>query len=111
MDVLSEKHFDNTSEQNSFSFVDSDGFWTEGPHFVFESTFKYDVEQLLLTKFTIVEADRTREIYNWLQCFSIDRFKEEASQHGLKVLQVFANVAGDRYDESHSQFAVVIGAN
>ena len=44
------------------------GFWSPEPHFVFQNTFKYQAERVLLDKYTIVEKARTRVVFNWLQC-------------------------------------------
>jgi len=41
------------------------GFWSADPYFGFLNTFKYDAEHVVLDKYNIVEAGRTRTIMNW----------------------------------------------
>ena len=39
------------------------------PYYEFVNTFKYEQDQVVLDKITIVEADRVRTVYNWLAWF------------------------------------------
>ena len=48
-----------------------DGFWSPRPYYGFLNVFKYEAENVVLDKYTIVEAERTRTIYNWLQYFDV----------------------------------------
>ena len=84
------------------------GFWSADPYFGFVASFKYDVEKVSLDKYTIVEANRQREIFNWLQYFSPESLGKEAQAAGLQVDELFGDVAGNPYDADSAEFAVVM---
>jgi len=84
-----------------------DGFWSPHRYYGFLNTFRYDEEKVVLDKYTIVEAARTRTIYNWLQHFSPEALERELSGCGLDVENRYADVAGSAYNLEHTEFAVV----
>ena len=55
----------------------------------------------------IVEAARTRTIYNWLQYFSPEALEHELKGSGLDVEKRYGDVAGSTYNPEHTEFAVV----
>ncbi len=107
LDVPSLAAFEAHQEQALYERDLMDGFWSPRPYYGFQNTFKYEREKLLLDKYTIIEADRTRTIYNWLQCFAPDALRKELAAHGLVVEEVVGNVAGAPYDAHNSEFAVI----
>ncbi|MBN1403629.1 MAG: methyltransferase domain-containing protein [Opitutales bacterium] len=107
LDVCTSAMFEAANEASNFSFRHLNGFWAEGDYYGFQRSFKYEEESLLLDKYTIVEPERVYEIYNWLQCFSQMRLREELAASGLKILEWYSNVAGDSYDPQAHQMAVV----
>ena len=84
-----------------------DGFWSPRDYYGFLNTFKYEVEKTVLDKYTIVESDRIRTVYNWLQYFSPEDLETEFADVGFKVDGLFSNVAGGPYDPQSDEFAVV----
>ena len=54
-----------------------DGFWSAAPYFGFLNTFRYEAEHVVLDRYTIVEAVRTRTIFNWFQYFDRDELTAE----------------------------------
>ena len=58
-------------------------------------------------KYTIVEATRTREVYNWLQYFSLEALTREFAESGFTIREVFADAAGSPYEENGPEIAVV----
>jgi len=84
-----------------------DGFWSKEPYHVFHNHFKYEKEHLLLDKFTIVENSSVRENYNWMQCYTIEQITEEFELNGLKVVESYANVAGDPCSDKSTEIALV----
>lgn len=83
------------------------GFWSPEPHFVFQNTFKYQAERVLLDKYTIVEEARTRVVLNWLQCFDSEGLKAEIEGQGLVIEEVLGDVAGGAFDPASPEFAVI----
>lgn len=55
----------------------------------------------------MVEAHRTREVYNWTQCFDVQTLTNELAANGLRVIEVCANVAGEPPKDDCLQMAVV----
>lgn len=84
------------------------GFWSADPYFGFVASFKYDDENVSLDKYTIVERNRQREIYNWLQYFTPESLEREAHAAGLEIDEVYGDVAGNPYDADATEFAVVM---
>lgn len=84
------------------------GFWSAKPYYGFVASFKYDDEKVSLDKYTIVEEDRQREIYNWLQYYTPKSLEREAHDAGLQVDELFGDVAGNSYDAEAAEFAVVL---
>ena len=85
-----------------------DGFWSAKPYFGFVASFKYDDEKVSLDKYTIVEEDRQRETYNWLQYFSPESLQKEVHNTGLQIDELLGDVAGKPYDTDSAEFAVVM---
>jgi len=83
-----------------------DGFWSDAPYHGFLRTFKYEHERVSLDKYTIVEASRTRTVYNWLQYFDPESLGGELAEHGFILEQIFGDVAGAPYDPRAHEFAV-----
>jgi len=107
LDVVSLVHFDLAEERTTLERSEDGGFWSAAPHFVFRNTFKYAGEALVLDKYTVVEAARTFEILNWIQCFSPESLKREFGERGFEVVERYSDVAGDVYDPEAAEFAVV----
>lgn len=107
MDVYSLKAFEQRQEVVSYSVNLLDGFWSDNKYYGFLNTFKYDDEKVILDKYTIVEAERTRTVYNWLQYFSPETLQREFEEAGLTMQCRYADVAGKPFDEVALEFAVV----
>ena len=107
LDVYSHSAYEHREESSRYEKNLLNGFWSPNSYYGFLNTFKYDLEKVVLDKYTIFEPDRVREIYNWLQYFSVDLLKQEFSSSGLEVKEVLANVAGDPFNEKDEEFAIV----
>ena len=108
LDVYSLNAFVDKQEGLSCEENQLDGFWSERPYFGFVASFKYDDEKVSLDKYTIVEKDRQREIYNWLQYFSPETLQREAHAAGLEIDELYSDVAGSLYAADAAEFAVVM---
>ena len=107
LDVYSLTAFAERKERTSCEIDLMDGFWSPHRYYGFLNTFKYDEEKVVLDKYTIVEEERTRTIYNWLQYFSPETLEHELNDCGLDVEKRYADVAGSAYDSKQTEFAVV----
>lgn len=107
LDVYSAAAFARREENATCQANLMDGFWSPDNYFGFLNAFKYPDEKITLDKYTIVERQRTRTIYNWLQYFEVSELKSEFAECGLVVDETYADVAGSTYDPGGSEFAVV----
>jgi len=82
------------------------GFWSPNKYYGFLNTYKYEREKVVLDKYTIVEADRTRTVYNWLQYFDPQDLERELADCGFKVDGLYSDVAGLPFDQEGKEFAV-----
>jgi SAM-dependent methyltransferase len=107
-DVSSLKYLDSVHESRTYAFEERGGFWSMGPYHVFLNVHRYEAEKLLLEHYTVVEPNRTRMYYNWLQCFSLETLKTELDNEGFAIRAYFGNVAGDALTEESLEIAVVV---
>ncbi len=106
LDVYSLKAFEQREETVKYEANLLNGFWSPNKYYGFLNTFKYEKEKVVLDKYTIVEADRTRTVYNWLQYFSLEELEGEFVECGFKVEGFYSNVAGLPFDSESKEFAV-----
>ena len=109
MDVCSEHMYQNIEEGTIFELHENDGFWSAQRHYVFKSTFKYDISRISLEKYNIFEKDRNIEIFNWLKHFSFAELSNEFEENGLEILELYSNVRGKPYDTASDTMALVVG--
>lgn len=107
LDVYSLAAFARREEAATYAQNQLDGFWSPHHYYGFLNTFKYEEEQVVLDKYTIVEPDRTRQVYNWFQYFSPASLERECAAAGLTVRELLADVAGTPYTDTADEFAVV----
>jgi 2-polyprenyl-3-methyl-5-hydroxy-6-metoxy-1,4-benzoquinol methylase len=107
LDVYSMNAFKQREAATSYGENLLDGFWSAEKYYGFLTTFKYDDAKVVLDKYTIVEAERTRTVYNWLQYFSPESLWSEFEKAGFTQQELYADVAGTPFDETASEFAVV----
>lgn len=107
LDVYTLKAYDHRHETAAYEENMLDGFWSPDRYFAFLNTFKYDAEKVVLDKITVVEAGRTRTVYNWLQYFTPDALAKELAAAGFTVEGLLADVAGTPFDSTAEEMAIV----
>ncbi len=107
-DVYSLNAFQQRQEELHHKKNLLDGFWSSKDYDGYLNVFKYDDEKAILDKYTIIENDRKRVVYNWLQYFSLQSLNTEVEEGGFLVEKMFGNVAGEPYDCDSNEFAVVL---
>ena len=107
IDVYSLSAFEKKEEVAAYELNQLNGFWSPNKYYGFINTFKYDKEKVALDKYTIIELDRTREVYNWLQYFAPEDLEKEFIEAGFSVKGLYSDVAGTSYDRKSSEFAVI----
>ena len=64
LDVYSMAAFEKRKETAVYEANLLEGFWSPSQYYGFLNTFKYEKEKVILDKYTIIEADRKRTVYN-----------------------------------------------
>ncbi len=106
LDVHSLAMFEQRQEAAAYGLNSLDSFWSPNKYYAFQNTFKYEQEKVILDKYTIVEADRIRTVYNWFQCFSPEALQREFARCGLQAEAFFGDVAGGAFDSDAGEFAI-----
>jgi 2-polyprenyl-3-methyl-5-hydroxy-6-metoxy-1,4-benzoquinol methylase len=109
LDVYSLSAFDQKKEMAIYELNLLNGFWSPNKYYGFLNTFKYFSEKVTLEKYTIVEVDRTRTVYNWLQHFDPKKLEREFMNAGFSIEALYSDVAGTLYDPKANEFAVIAG--
>jgi 2-polyprenyl-3-methyl-5-hydroxy-6-metoxy-1,4-benzoquinol methylase len=109
LDVYSLTAFEQREETAMYQANLLDGFWSANKYYGFLNTFKYAEEKVVLDKYTLIEASRTRTVYNWLQYFSPETLEKEFVECGFAIEKLYSNVAGSPFDPESTEFAVVAG--
>ena len=107
LDVHSLNMFERREEDSAYGVNTLNGFWSPNKYYGFQNTFKYEKQKVILDKYTIVQADRTRVVYNWFQCFSPETLQREFVECGFRVEEFLSDVAGAGFDSDSGEFAVV----
>ena len=107
LDVYSLTAFDQREETAMYEANLLNGFWSPDKYYGFLNTYKYEREKVVLDKYTLIEAPRTRTVYNWLQYFSPEALEREFVDSGFTVEKFYLDVTGSPFDSQANEFAVV----
>ncbi len=107
LDVYSLTAFDQREEVVKYEVNLLDGFWSPNKYYGFLNTFKYDEEKVVLDKWSVIEAARSRTVYNWLQYFSPEALEREFVDCGFAIEKLYSDVAGSPFDQKATEIAVV----
>jgi cyclopropane fatty-acyl-phospholipid synthase-like methyltransferase len=107
LDVYSLASFEQREEIAKYEVGLLNGFWSPNKYYGFLNTFKYEREKVVLDKYTIVEADHSRTVYNWLQYFDPDQINVEFIESGFELDEFYSDVCGSVFDAEAGEFAVV----
>ena len=107
LDVYSLSAFEQKEEVARYELNQLNGFWSPNKYYGFLNTFKYNEEKVALDKYTIIELDRTRIVYNWLQYFAPEDLEREFIEAGFSVKGLYSDVAGAPYGRKSSEFAII----
>ena len=108
LDVYSIRSYEEREEQSICENNLLDGFWAEGDYKGYLNTFKYEEEKVILDKYSIVEPERERTIYNWLKYFTPEELEKEFTESGFTVENLYSDVAGSPLDPKGLEIAIVV---
>jgi predicted TPR repeat methyltransferase len=107
LDVDSMVRFREAKESQSYECFPHGGFWSPHPYYVFHNTHKYEAENIVCTKYTILEEARTREVFVWNQCYSLHSLEDEFSENGLQIVEYYSDVAGTPFRDDSAEITIV----
>jgi len=107
LDVYSLSAFEQREEITTYEHLQLNGFWTANDYYGFMNTFKYVDEKVVLDKYTIIEETRTREVYNWLQYYSLESLRAEFEENSFRIEEYYSDVAGKPYHSDSTEIAIV----
>ena len=107
LDVYSLSAFEQREEAATYELNQLNGFWSPNKYYGFLNTFKYDEDKVVLDKYTIIEFERTRQVYNWLQYFGPEDIEREFKEASFSVKGFYSDVAGTPFDRKLGEFAVI----
>ncbi len=106
-DIDSLNFFTEAAEKAFWEFFPGGGFWSSKPHHLFTNSFKYDQEKLLLEKYTIIEKDKVRNVYNWHQCYSMASLNTLLQENGFRITEYYSTITGRAFEEESDGITVV----
>ncbi len=107
LDVYSLWAFQQREETATYEVNQLNGFWSPNKYYGFLNTFLYDEEKVVLDKYTVIEPEQTRQVYNWLQYFAPEDLENEFVEAGFFIQGIYSDVAGNPYHRKSSEFAVI----
>ena len=107
LDVYTLESFNKRDEQSVYEINSLNGFWSSEKYYGFLNVFKYEEEKVILDKYTIVENNRIRVVYNWLQYFSQESLKAEFEANNFIIQNIYSDVAGSTFDSKNSEMAII----
>lgn len=108
LDVYTLAAYNKREEQSVYEVNSLNGFWSPKKYYGFLNLFKYEEQKVILDKYTIVEDNRNRVVYNWLQYFSMESIKIEFEKNKLMIKNLYSDVSGSQYDSTSEEMAVVL---
>ena len=108
IDVYSLNAFNQREEAETYEHSRLNGFWSPENYYCIQNTFKYDEEKVVLDKYTIIEKERTRIAYNWLQYYSEDSLRKEFEENGFKVEGFYSDVTGTTTSPESLEIVIIV---
>ena len=101
------KAFNKREEQSVYGVNLLDGFWSPEKYYGFLNTYKYEEQKVVLDKYTIIEKNRIRTVYNWLQYFSLESLKDEFDKNHFIIRNRYSDLAGSEYTIDSDEIGIV----
>ena len=107
LDVYSLESFSQREEQSLYEVNLLNSFWSSEKYYGFLNTFKYNEQKVILDKHTIVEKNKIRTVYNWLQYFSKESLITEFEVNNFKIENLYSDVAGSEFDPNSGEMVII----
>jgi SAM-dependent methyltransferase len=100
--------FNNQSEKSDYAHKPEGGFWSAEPYHIFHSIFTYPNKKVILHKYTVIQEDRSWDVYVWMQCFTKESIRTELKNNGFLIEEWYGDTAGKPFDPLSPEFAVAV---
>jgi SAM-dependent methyltransferase len=107
LDVWSLAAYEKREEQAGYELNQLNGFWAAEDYYGFLNTFKYDLEKVVLDKYSMFTKSRSWTVYNWLQYYSLEKLTREFSENGFTINETFGDVTGKTYSGDSEEIALI----
>jgi len=107
LDVYTLNSFNKRKEQSLYELNLLNGFWAPEKYYGFLNTIKYEIEKVVLDKYTIIEKNRLRIVYNWLQYYSKESLITEFEENNFEIENIYSNIAGKKYYPNSDEMAII----
>lgn len=106
MDVFSVQKYLSIQEKTQFRHVDTQSFWYPTAHLEFSMTQTFP-HFIALDKTVIIAQDEEKVIHRWYQYFDLHTLQSELEASGFEVLDVWADLLGNPYNQTSETIALV----
>ena len=98
--------FNKEKAFKTWNYSSGDGFWFEEEYVELFEKILYHDEKITLSKHYISGVQGEKMIYNWSKFYSVDEIKEELSTVGFKIIDVFGDTTGAKYENTCDNLAI-----
>ena len=97
LDVFTDVHFKDKTNQTSWALNNRGGFWCSKPHICLDATYLYEDNTVSVDQHVVITNDDVKEYLIWDTAYSIQRLTDEVVPFGFAVNGTFANICGSPY--------------
>jgi SAM-dependent methyltransferase len=91
-DVFSESLSLTKKEEQTWEYVNANGFWSKNPHYVLRECKYFDDAKAWGTRNVIIEKNKVREFITWDTMYTKDRLCALLEKHGYAVENIETNL-------------------
>lgn len=85
----------------------SRGFWSVGEHIVLEQSFDYPQQSTWVDQFIILDDSGIRVIRNWFKDYNLETIEKVMVDQGFELLNVWGDLAGNKFTEDGAWIGLV----
>ncbi|SHH04546.1 Ubiquinone/menaquinone biosynthesis C-methylase UbiE [Anaerosphaera aminiphila DSM 21120] len=106
-DVFSTRKFHYFSENKTWNVFKNNGFWSPHKYLELIARYKYP-NYITLEHYTIITNKNTKSYYVWNSHFNRETLIKECRDAGFNILDIYGNVAGEKYTENSNTIAILL---
>lgn len=107
-DVFTPQAFKDKQTSTTWEYVADGGFWSENAYVCLESYWEYENDVKLEQYVLLFENNNIEVVRNWFKAFDIDSISDEIKRANFSLVDVYANVIGDKNFEESNTLCLLI---